>query len=360
MRPLVCEIRLHYLRENYQYLKKLHGKQLLAVVKADAYGHGAVRCALALADIADGFAVACLEEALVLRKAGIQNPIVLLEGVFEASELSLVDEWHLWMVVHNQAQLEDVLAHDWQEKPTIWLKMDSGMHRAGFFPHHFAAAYQALAQSPKVGKIVKMTHFACADEAERGMTEMQLEAFDLAAHHLPGEESLANSAAILAYPDARRDWGRAGLALYGIHPFYHLGRAFSGSLNELKPVMRLKSTVFAERILQPHEPIGYGASFYTKRSTRVGLVACGYADGYPRRAASETPIAVNGQRTRVIGRVSMDMLTLDLSDLDSSIGGEVELFGDVVNVNEIAQAAGTIAYEIVCNIKRAQRIYLEK
>lgn len=351
MRPLMCEIRLDYLRDNYARLKALHGGKLLAVVKANAYGHGAVQCARALHDVADGFAVAFLEEGVELREAGITKPIVLLEGVFDAADYALVQEYRLWPVVHHQAQLEGVLAFDWREPATVWLKMDSGMHRVGFFPHNYAAAFAALRQSGKVGEIVKMTHFSCADEAERGTTEMQLEAFDLACAGLDGAESLANSAGMLAYPEARRDWGRAGLALYGIDPF-------GGLAGSLKPVMRLKSAVFAERVLQPHEPIGYGASFYTKRSTRVGVVACGYADGYPRRAGSDTPVAIDGVRSRLIGRVSMDMLTVDLQHADSGVGSEVELFGDIISVNEVAAAAGTIAYEILCNVKRAKRVYL--
>lgn len=356
MRPLVCEIRLNHLRSNYLTLKNIHGGKLLAVVKADAYGHGAVRCAQALHDIADGFAVACLEEAVELRENGITKPIVLLEGVFQTAEYETVDAFNLWPVVHTQWQLEGLLAHDWQKPATVWLKMDSGMHRAGFFPHNYAAAYTALQQSAKVGEIVKMTHFASADDAERGMTEMQLETFDLACENLDGASSLANSAALLAYPKARRDWGRAGIALYGISP---LSNALSGSLNaDLKPVMRLKTQIFAERVLQPHEPIGYGATFYTKRSTRVGVVACGYADGYPRLASTDTPVAVNGERTRIIGRVSMDMMMVDLRDSHTGLDSEVELFGDIVNVNEVAQAAGTIAYEVLCHIKRAKRVYL--
>ncbi|QIP50443.1 alanine racemase [Kingella kingae] len=354
MRPLVCEIRLEHLRHNYRVLKEKHGGKLLAVVKANAYGHGAVRCALALHDIADGFAVAFLEEAIELRENGITKPIVLLEGAFDAQEYHLIEQWNLWTVVHNQVQLEDLLAHDWKQPATVWLKMDSGMHRAGFFPHHYAAAYTALSQSNKVGKIVKMSHFACADDAERGMTEIQIEAFDLACADLAGESSLANSAAILAYPEAHRDWGRAGIALYGISPFTDRAGCFDANL---KTVMRLVSKVFAERVLQPHEPIGYGATFYTKRSTRVGVVACGYADGYPRATANDTPVAINGIRSRLIGRVSMDMITVELTDSHAGLGSEVELFGDVVNVNEVARAAGTISYEITCNIKRATRVY---
>ena len=219
MRPLVAEIRLAHLRHNYRVLKEMHGQNLLAVVKADAYGHGAVQCAKALDDMADGFAVAFLEEAVTLRENGIKSPILLLEGVFEPHEYALVEQYGLWTVIHQQTQLEDCLAHDWKQPATVWLKMDSGMHRAGFFPHNYAAAYHALQQSPKIGKIVKMTHFACADDAERGMTEMQIDTFDTACEGLGGDSSLANSAAILAYPEARREWGRAGLALYGVSPF---------------------------------------------------------------------------------------------------------------------------------------------
>jgi len=216
MRPLNAQIRLDNLRQNYRFLKELHGNKLLAVIKADAYGHGAVRCAHALADIADGFAVATVDEGVELRQNGIKNPIVLLEGVFEAAEYADVDRYDLWPAIGSQWQLEAFVHHEWQRPTTVWLKMDSGMHRAGFFPHNYAAAYTALKQSESVENIVKFSHFACADEPENGMTEMQLEAFDLACEGLEGEESLANSAAILNVPEARRDWGRAGLALYGI------------------------------------------------------------------------------------------------------------------------------------------------
>ena len=352
MRPLNARIRLDHLRHNYQTLKNIHGGKLLAVVKANAYGHGALRCAHALADLADGFAVATLDEAVELRLGGIGNPIVLLEGVFDPAEYALVDQHRLWPGVGSQWQLEALLAHPWTQPVKVWLKMDSGMHRAGFFPHNYPSAFAALRQSPHVADIVKFSHFACADEPESGMTEMQIEAFDSACENLDGEESLANSAAILAFPEARRDWGRAGLALYGISPF-------GGADEQLKPVMRLTTRVFAERVLQPHSPIGYGATFYTSKSTRVGLIACGYADGYPRRASTNSPVAVDGSRSRIIGRVSMDMITVELDASRGGIGSEVELWGDTVNINEVAQTAGTVAYELLCNVKRAKFTYSE-
>ncbi len=352
MRPLNARIRLDNLRHNYQTLKQIHGGKMLAVIKADAYGHGAVRCAHALSDLADGFAVATVDEAVELRENGITNPIVLLEGVFETSEYATVDKYNLWPGVGSQWQLEALIAHNWHNPVKVWLKMDSGMHRAGFFPHNYTSAYTALKQCKHVDGIVKFSHFACADESDNGMTEMQLEAFDLACEGLEGEESLANSAAILNVPEARRDWGRAGLSLYGISPF--------GGVDErLKPVMRLTSRVFGERVLQPHSPIGYGATFYTSKSTRVGLIACGYADGYPRRASTNSPVAVEGKRSRIIGRVSMDMITVELDASQEGLGAEVELWGDVVNINEVAEAAGMIPYEILCNVKRAKFTYSE-
>ncbi|MDO4696653.1 MAG: alanine racemase [Neisseria sp.] len=352
MRPLRAEIRLNHLRDNYRILKQIHGGKLMAVVKADAYGHGAVRCARALADLADAFAVACIEEAIELRENGIEQPVLLLEGVFDEAEYALVEQYGFWPVVASQWQLEALLRHEWKQSVTVWLKMDSGMHRAGFFPHNYAAAYTALKQSGKVADIVHMTHFACADEAEREFTERQIETFDLAVEGLEGECSLSNSAGILAYPQARREWGRAGIALYGVDP---LGDGDS----RVRPVMRLVGRIFGERVLQPHEPVGYGAAFFTKRSTRVGLLACGYADGYPRAAQSGTPVAVNGQRSRIIGRVSMDMMTVELNGGLSGIGAEVELWGDIVAVGEVAAAAGTIAYEILCHVKRAEFVYID-
>lgn len=350
MRPLVAVIRLAHLRHNYQTLKAVHGGRLLAVVKANAYGHGAVPCARALADLADGFAVATPAEGVELRQAGIQNPIVLLEGVFEAAEYAEVDAYRLWPVVQTQWQLESLLAHAWQRPVTVWLKMDSGMHRAGFFPHNFAPAHQALLQSPHVADIVNMSHFARADEPADPMTAQQLQAFDAAVADLSGAHSLANSAGILAHPAARRDWARAGIALYGIEPF-------AGACADLRPVMRLSSRVFAERTLQPGEPVGYGAAFVTEQSTRVGVVACGYADGYPRAAGNGCPVAIDGHAGRIIGRVSMDMLTVQLDDHHQGVGSEVELWGDRVSVAEVAERAGTIAYELLCNVKRATFVY---
>lgn len=354
MRPLIATIRLDHFRHNYLLARQLHGGRALAVVKANAYGHGAVRCAQAVADVADGFAVACLEEALQLRAAGIEAPILLLEGVFEADELREVQAHGLWLVVQSEHQLQMLLQSPADKPYRVWLKMDSGMHRAGFFPQDYAAAYQRLAASGKVDAIVKMTHFARADEPAVAMTAEQIASFDAAIAGLPGESSLANSAGIMVHAAARRDWGRPGIMLYGADPLP------AGAANvQLKPVMRLSSRVFAVRELAAGEPVGYGNNFVTTRPSRVGLIAGGYADGYPRLASTGSPVMIDGVRSRIIGRVSMDMITVDLTDLpQAGIGSEVELWGDAISVNEIAACAGTISYELLCNIKRAHFVYV--
>lgn len=354
MRPLIASIRLDHFRHNYLLARQQHGGRALAVVKANAYGHGAVRCAQAVADVADGFAVACLEEALELRAAGIRQPVLLLEGVFEMAELAEVQAHDLWLVVQNREQLAMLLAAPADKPYRVWLKMDSGMHRAGFFPADYAAAYRQLEASGKVDAIVKMTHFARADEPECDATALQMAAFDAAVQGLPGDSSVANSAGIMIHDHARRDWGRPGIMLYGSSPLPDGHPAASG----LKPVMRLSSRVFGVRELAPGEPIGYGASFITERATRVGLIAGGYADGYPRLASTGSPVAIDGHRSRIIGRVSMDMITVDLTDVpQAGIGSEVELWGDQINVNEVAAKAGTISYELLCNVKRAHKQY---
>lgn len=351
MRPARALIDLDALRHNYRLARTRHGGQALAVVKADAYGHGAVRCAHALAGDADGFAVSCLEEARTLRAAGITAPILLLEGVFEASELDEVERDGLWFVVHHDEQVRMIEQAHPLTPYTVWLKINSGMNRAGFLPEQAADAWRRLGDSGKVGEITFMTHFARADEPQVISTAAQIARFDAATAGLPGPRSLANSAGLLAWPAARRDWARPGILLYGADPL-------SGVDNGLRPVMTLESRVIAVRELAPGEPLGYGARFQAERPTRVGLVALGYADGYPRRAPDGTPVSVDGRRTRLIGRVSMDMLTVDLTDLpDAGLGSRVELWGAEVPVNEVARRAGTIAYELLCNVKRVRFEY---
>lgn len=353
-RPARAIINLSALRDNYQLARRRHGARALAVIKANAYGHGAVRCAQALAKDADGFAVAFIEEARPLRAAGITHPILLLEGVFTAADLDEAIRLNLWIVVHHQAQIDMILAHPGQARLKVWLKINSGMNRAGFNGDRVRQAWQALHDSGKVAEIVLMSHFARADEPESSATAEQIERFEAYTRGLPGARSLANSAGILGWPAAHRDWARPGILLYGADPM-------PGESSGLKPVMQLKSQIIAVRELQPGDALGYGGRFVAERPTRVGLVAMGYADGYPRIVPNGTPVAVDGRPTRLIGRVSMDMLTVDLSELpDSGLDAEVELWGGLVPVNRIAEAAGTISYELLCNVKRVAMDYVDE
>ena len=355
MRPARALIDLDALRHNYRLARELSGARALAVVKADAYGHGAVRCAQALEAEADGFAVACIEEALALREAGIRAPILLLEGFFEADELTLIDQHELWCVFHAQWQIEAVEQAQLSKPLTVWLKLDSGMHRVGLHPADYQAAYRRLLASGKVGKIVLMSHFARADEPACERTAEQLAVFQQAREGLAAEVSLRNSPAVLGWPQVPSDWVRPGIMLYGATPFEQAQEQAA----RLRPVMTLESKVISVRELPAGEPVGYGARFVSERPTRVGVVAMGYADGYPRHAPTGTPVVVDGQLTRLIGRVSMDMLTVDLTDLpQAGLGSRVELWGKQVLASDVAMAAGSIPYQIFCNLRRVPLLYL--
>ena len=352
MRPARALIDLDALRHNYQIARLRHGGRALAVVKANAYGHGAIACAQALSQDTDGYAVAFLEEALALRNSGIKKPILLLEGVFDPAELSEVARHGLWPVVHHPAQAEIIVKSALPAPLRVWVKVNSGMNRAGFPPGDVRRVWRQLMASCKVEECGFMSHFARADEPDCDATTRQIHAFDEATRGLPGARSLANSAAILAWPGAHRDWARPGIMLYGADPM-------PGEGNNLLPVMTLESRVIAVREIAVGEPLGYGARFVASRPTRVGLVAMGYADGYPRSAPDGVPVAVGSKLTALIGRVSMDMLTVDLTDLpEAGIGSTVELWGKQVSVNQVAQAAGTIAYELLCNVKRVSFAWL--
>ena len=354
MRPAQALIDLAALRHNYQLARECSGGKALAVVKADAYGHGAVPCAQALQAEADGFAVACIEEALELRAAGITQPILLLEGFFEASELTLIDQHQLWCVVHSLWQLDAIEQARLSRPLQVWLKLDSGMHRVGLFPEQYQAAYRRLQACGKVDKIVLMSHFARADELSCSRTEEQLAVFNAAREGLQAEVSLRNSPAILGWPQVPSDWVRPGIMLYGATPFEQT-QALAA---QLKPVMTLQSQIINVRELPVGEPVGYAARFVAERPTRVGVVAMGYADGYPRHAPTGTPVAVDGQLTRIIGRVSMDMLTVDLTDLPhAGLGSRVELWGAQVLASDVATQAQTIPYQIFCNLHRVPRLY---
>lgn len=351
MRPARLRIDLAALQHNYRLLRQIHGARALAVVKANAYGHGAVECARALTPLADGFAVAFVEEAVVLREAGITAPILVLEGAFDGEDWRAASAHNLWLVVHQESQLRALEEQTFAQPMHVWLKFNTGMNRVGFNAEAIARAHQRLCACAQVSNITLMTHLARADEPQEAATSEQITCFDQHTRALAGERSLANSAGILAHPAARRDWARPGIALYGSNPL-------PAADVDLRPVMTFESRVFAVRELATGAPLGYGARFHAPHPMRIGLVAAGYADGYPRSAPDGTLVAVDGQLARLVGRVAMDMLTIDLTELpEAGVGSRVELWGKQIPVDSIAQAVGTISYELLCNAKRARHIF---
>ncbi|MFQ5487769.1 MAG: alanine racemase [Gammaproteobacteria bacterium] len=325
--------------------------RVLAVIKADGYGHGLLRAARALQQ-ADAFGVAAIDEALALRAAGIDHPIVLLEGFFEAAELAEIAAWGLSTVVHHEWQLAALEAARLPAPVAVILKIDSGMHRLGFAPGESGAAYERLMSCPAVAEIQLMTHLACADERDNTDTLQQIDCFAAASAGLAGARSIANSAAILQWPASHGDWVRPGIMLYGVSPF-------ADSVGEgegLTPVMTLKSHLISVRQCRRGDAIGYGGIWHCPEDMPLGVVAAGYGDGYPRSARSGTPVLVNGRRVPLVGRVSMDMLCVDLrSQPGAAVGDEVVLWGAALPVEEVARSAGTIGYELLCGVTRRVR-----
>jgi alanine racemase len=359
-RPTVAEIKLGSIRANYQLASSLapYGKAI-AVVKADAYGHGAVQVAEYLSQDAEVFAVACIEEAMALRASGLRHPILLLEGFFEVGELEVISREGFWTAVHSQEQV-DALAQSSLPSPVpVWLKVDTGMHRLGFSPEQAVNAYGELKNMRQVKNVVVMTHLANADDCSTKGVSVGAQVSQLPAS-LSGPEielSLANSAGILNHEMVRKNWQRPGIMLYGASP---LARENEFS-EKLRPVMTLKSRVIATRWINRGESVGYSGRFVADRPTRIGTVAMGYADGYPRQAVEGTPVLVDDQRVRLIGRVSMDMLTVDLTDLpDSGEGSDVEFWGEKLPANEVAAHCDTIAYHLFTGVtNRVPRKYVE-
>jgi alanine racemase len=318
-----------------------------AVVKANAYGHGIERAYEALRG-ADGFALLDLDEAQRIRALGWRGPVLLLEGAFEPRDLELCSRLDLWHVVHCPLQIDWLAAHKTQAPQRVFLKMNSGMNRLGFKPESFRSAWTRLNALPQVGEITLMTHFSDAD-GPRGIAH-QVAAFEAATRDLPGERSLANSAATLRHR-LQADWVRAGIMSYGSAPDFP---EHDIAHWDLQPTMTLRSRLIATQTLAHGDTVGYGSSFSAAQAMRIGIAACGYADGYPRHAATGTPVLVGGVRTRTVGRVSMDMIAVDLSPTpDAGIGTEVTLWGEGPDgsrlpIDEVARAAGTIGYELMC------------
>lgn len=357
------------LQHNFRVIKERVGSsRVLSVVKADAYGHGIERVAAALKQ-SDGFGVAIMEEAIRLRDAGVRQPIVLLEGVTHPGFLSEAAEQQLDVVVHNQEQLDFVLAAKLSRPIGIWLKFNTGMHRLGIEETQLAASYQALANCEHVAGIVLASHLACADEPDKSHCQAQQQRFQRAVDRLnPANPvcSLANSAGVFALPSSHYDWVRPGISLYGASPLEEI----TAQSLALRPVMELQSSVIATRTVQPGETVGYGATWQATAETPVAIVGIGYGDGYPRHVAQGAPVLIRGIRCPMVGRVSMDMLAVDLSPLIAAeqsghhspvaLGESVVLWGNGLPVEEIAQAAGTINYELLCQVTgRVKRVYRE-
>jgi alanine racemase len=340
-RPIRAAISLGAIAHNLSVARRhAGGAKVWAVIKANAYGHGLERAARALAS-ADGLAVLDFEEAARLRTAGVASPILMLEGVFEPRDVALVVRHRLTPVIHRREQIEML---DAASAPLeVYLKVNSGLNRLGFIGEELAAAYQSLAAHPRVNSLTLMTHFADADGAT-GIAA-QLERFTSLTKSFRGARSLANSAALIRFPEARGDWVRPGIMLYGCSPFTDRSAEALG----LKPAMTLSTEIIATQPLRAGEGVGYGLGFKAERPMRIGVIACGYADGYPRHAPAGTPVLVNGKRTRIVGRVSMDMITLDLSETpQAGVGTPVTLWGEGLPADEVAAAAGTLSYELLC------------
>jgi len=346
-RPACAHISLDNLQHNFSRVRHAApDSRIIAIIKANAYGHGLVRVAQALPE-ADAFGVVGLEEAIVLREAGIDRRIVLLEGLFSAADIALVNGYRLDVVIHHAWQLDLLEQGRLMRALDVWLKVDTGMHRLGFAAADVSAARARLARLPQIQNVRFMTHFASADETANTATSRQLAQFDTLVRDLDAECTLANSAAILAWPDSHADWVRPGIMLYGATPFADRDAHGLG----LKPVLTLRTELIAVHDRRAGEAIGYGGDWVCPQDTRIGVAAIGYGDGYPRHAPSGTPVLVNGKPATLAGRVSMDMLCIDLgAQATAAVGDEVVLWGAGLPVDEIAQRAGTIAYELLCGI----------
>lgn len=348
MQAVTAQINTAALRHNLKVVREQapHAK-VVAVVKANAYGHDLLTVARTLNDV-DAYAVARIEEALTLRSGGIVKPVILLEGFFDAADVPVLAANNLQTAVHSWEQLAALEQADLQQPIRVWMKLDTGMHRLGVRPEEYDAFYARLSRCKNVVQPFNlMTHFSCSDELDNPATQEQLDLFNRLAKGHPGECALSNSAAVLSWKDAHAQWIRPGIILYGISPFADQVGTDLG----LQPVMTLKSNLIAVRHASAGERIGYGAYGYTDRDTRLGVVAMGYGDGYPRMAPNGTPVLVNGRVVPTVGRISMDMMIVDLGpDATDRVGDEVVLWGEGLPVERVAEAVGTIPYELVLKL----------
>ncbi len=357
-RPTQITINLAALKHNVKQIRKIAPKSsILAMVKSNAYGHGLERIALALSDV-EALGVACLEEGTLLRKAGVKNPIFLMEGLFRPDELKRAVDCNFTLIVHQPAQV-DMLEKNPNITPlNIWLKIDTGMHRLGFDPKDVSTMYERLMKCTSVKKpIGLMTHFAESDSVDRAPTQNQITLFDSLTKNLIGPRSLANSGAIISWPTAHSDWVRPGIMLYGASPI--AGR--TGSEFGLKPVMSFTSELIAIHNLKKGERVGYGGTWTCTEDMPVGVIAMGYGDGYPWHAKNGTPMLVNGKLCPLVGRVSMDMINVDLrSQPEAKVGDKVILWGPELPVELIASHSATVGYELLTRITQRVRVVVQE
>jgi alanine racemase len=341
-------INLAALRHNLRRVREIAPRsRVMAVVKANAYGHGITAVARALSET-DAYAVASLDEALVIRRAGLVHPIILLEGVFGADELDEAARNGCEVVVHESSQLALLEASHLQHSLGVWLKVDSGMNRLGFPLDQARSTWQRLSAVKAVrGPVRLMTHLACADDVNSPRTTQQLQAFAEATAGIEAERSIANSAGILAWPESHADWVRPGILLYGVSPFADRCGADEGLL----PVMTMSTELIAIRHLHKGEAVGYGGAWIAPEAMTIGIAAIGYGDGYPRHAPNGTPARVRNQLAALVGRVSMDMIAVDLRNVaDAKVGDPVLVWGAGLPVEQVARAAETIPYELLCGV----------
>ncbi|AXS53287.1 TPA: alanine racemase [Klebsiella aerogenes] len=358
MKTATAVISRRALRHNLQQVRRLapHSR-LIAVIKANAYGHGALETALALKD-ADGYGVARLTEALALRRGGITKPILLMEGFFSTDELPLLASHHFETTIHNIEQLTALEHIDLPHPVTVWMKLDTGMHRLGFSPDQAGQFYQRLCNCRNVVQPVNiMSHLCCADEPERDTTLRQLECFDAFIQNKPGLHSIAASSGILLWPQAHHSQVRSGIILYGVSPLATQTATDFG----FEPVMTLTSHLIAVREHKAGEPVGYGSTWTSPHNTRLGVVAMGYGDGYPRCAPYGTPVLINGREVPLAGKVSMDMITVDLGpDAKDLVGAQVIFWGKMLPVERIASHTGISAGELITRLtQRTKLVYID-
>jgi alanine racemase len=349
-------INLSAVQHNFSCVKAAASfAKTMVVIKANAYGHGMLKIAAALSK-ADAYAVARVEEALELRHSGIQKPILILTGFANQSELETCSKNDFDVVVHQQKQLQELQSARLKNPISVWLKINTGMNRLGIEPQEFADFSQQLGLLENVRQPIKlMTHLACADDMDNVATEAQIKLFDKTVKGCIGEQSLANSAGLLGWSAAKRDWVRPGIMLYGGNPFCDKTAADS----KLKPVMTLCSKVIAVRTIQKGQSVGYGASWTATKTCKIATIGIGYGDGYPRHAMCGTPVLIKGQRAPLVGRVSMDSINVDITAVDIvSVMDDVVLWGDDLPIDEVAQHSATISYDLMCGVTdRVPRVY---